>query len=117
MNSASLNQPAFRKQLFELYNEVNKSIYGFGTTESKIFFNDNMITFTVRHNRVPCLIALENEYTPMKEWVDTSLMRVFKERFRDSLIRDLNLIPKAILRDYDPESLIAVTIVILNEEG
>jgi len=113
MISSSYDTPSYHKQLIKLYNDVNKSIYGFGTTETKIYFNDNLITFTVRHNRIPCLIALEKDYSAMKEWVDVSLMNVFKERFQKALADGLNITPQAILRDYDPKSLIAVTVVVL----
>lgn len=114
MSEFMLN-PANKKQLFEIYNEVNKTVYGFGTSESKIFFLDNMIVFSAHHNRVPCLMALEEKYLPLKETVDAAIMRVFKEQLCARLEQEFGLRPKAVLRDYAYDCLIAVTVVILEE--
>ena len=105
---------ATKKQLFEIYNDVNKMVYGFGTSESKIFFVDNMIVFSVQHNRVPCLMALEDDYLVLKETVDAAIMNVFKERLRKELEERLGLHTKAVLRDYAYGCLTAVTVVILD---
>lgn len=107
---------AVKKQLFEIYNDVNRSLYGFGTSESKIIFVDNMIIFNAQHNRVPCLMALEENYLALKETVDAAIMRVFKERLSRRLEEELQLRPKAVLRDYAFDSLIAVTVVVLESE-
>ena len=113
MSEFLLNQ-ATKKQLFEIYNDVNKMVYGFGTSESKIFFVDNMIVFSVHHNRVPCLMALEDEYLVLKETVDAAIMNVFKDRLRRELEERLGLRTKAVLRDYAYGCLIAITVVILD---
>lgn len=113
MSDFMLN-PATKKELFEIYNEVNKAVYGFGTSESKIFFEDNMIIFSAHHNRVPCLMALEDDYLVLKETVDAAIMKVFKERLSRRLEEVLHIRPKAVLRDYAFDCLIAITVVILD---
>ena len=105
---------ATKKQLFEIYNDVNKMVYGFGTSESKIFFVDNMIVFSVHHNRVPCLMALEENYLVLKETVDAAIMNVFKEKVSQALEERLGPRTKAVLRDYAYGCLTAVTVVILD---
>ncbi|MDE7010982.1 MAG: Na-translocating system protein MpsC family protein [Oscillospiraceae bacterium] len=105
---------SMKKKLFELYNEVNKDVYGFGTNEAKIFFVDNMIIFHVQHNRVPCLVALERDYPTIKEITDAAIMKVFKERLSQRLEEALHIRSKAVLRDYNADNLIASTIVILD---
>lgn len=107
--------PGTKKQLFEIYNDVNKAVYGFGTSESKIFFVENMIVFSAHHNRVPCLMALEEDYLPLKETVDAAIMKVFKDRLSRALEEELGLRTKAVLRDYAYNCLTAVTVVILEE--
>ena len=115
MSSFVLNS-ATKKHLFEIYNDINRSLYGFGTSESKIFFVDNMIIFNAQHNRVPCLMALEEKYLTLKETVDAAIMKVFKERLSRRLEEELHLHPKAVLRDYAFASLIAITVVILEDD-
>ena len=105
---------ATKKQLFEIYNDVNKSVYGFGTSESKIFFVDNMIVFSAHHNRVPCLMALEDHYLTLKETVDAAIMKIFKEQLSQAMEERLGIRPKAVLRDYAYDCLVAVTVVILD---
>lgn len=113
----NLNTPEMRKRLFETYNEVNKSIYGYGAIESKISFVDNLIIFNSRHNRVPILIAIEEKYGQLKQFVDYALFMEFKERFKESLLTNLDLPVKLILRDYDPNYLMAITVVVLRDDS
>ena len=115
MSNFVLNS-ATKKHLFEIYNDINRSLYGFGTSESKIFVVDNMIIFSAQHNRVPCLMALEEKYLTLKESVDAALMKVFKDRLSRRLEEALQLRPKAVLRDYAFDSLIAITVVVLESE-
>ena len=108
--------PEIRKQLFRIYNDVNKAVYGFGTNESKIYFVDNMIIFNAHHNRVPCLMALEQDTPALKEAVDGAIMKVFKARLGERLQEVLGIRPKAVLRDYACDQLIAITVVVLDDE-
>lgn len=104
---------ADKEQLFEIYNAVNKNIYGFGTNDVKVITVDNLIIFNAHHNRVPCLRALEENYFTLKESVDAAIMQVFKEQLQEQLSDKMNLHPKAILRDYSADTLIAVTVIVL----
>lgn len=105
----------FKKQLFRVYNDVNKDIYGSGVVELKISVNDDVIMFYTRHNRVQALRALEDRHTSLKQSVDYALYQEFKFRLGQQLRDRLGIFPKAILRDYDPGSLIAMTAVFLKD--
>lgn len=105
----------FKKQLFRVYNDVNKDIYGSGVVELKISVNDDVIMFYTRHNRVQALRALEDRHSSLKQSVDYALYQEFKFRFGQQLRDRLGIFPKAILRDYDPGSLIAMTAVFLKD--
>ena len=104
-----------KKELFEIYNQVNKEIYGYGTTELKIHFVDSMIVFSVHHKRVPCLLAIEEEYRTVKENADAAIMKVFKKELKKRLTGQLGLDVQCVLRDYDYASLTAVTVVMLGD--
>jgi len=103
-----------KKQLTRCYNEINKEIYGFGVTQLKIAEDDGIISFYVKHQRVTALKALEARYGLMKQAVDYALHSEFKIRFRRRL-EELGLKAAAILRDYDPASEWAVTVVITKD--
>jgi len=99
------------KQLTRCYNETNKEIYGFGVTQLKVAANDGILSFYVKHQRVAALKALEARYELMKQAVDYALHTEFKIRFRKRLEEVLGLKASAILRDYDPITEWAVTVV------
>ncbi|WP_276352143.1 DUF2294 domain-containing protein [Cohnella caldifontis] len=102
-----------KKLLTRIYNEVNKEIYGFGVTRLKIAENDGAISVYVKHQRVAALKALESRYGLMKQAVDYALHSEFKIRFHRKLEEDMGLQATAILRDYDPATEWAVTVVML----
>ncbi len=106
-----------KKQLFKLYNDVNKEIYGSGVVELKINITDDMIIFKTRHNRVPALQAIEANYAQLKQSVDQALFCEFKVRLRKQIEEKTNIRPQAMLRDYDSAFQTAITVVVIEELG
>lgn len=103
-----------KKELFRLFNAVNKEVYGYGVTEFKITCVDNMVIFTTKDNRVHTLQVLEERHMALKRNVDQALFDEFKLRLYDKLTNEIQMQPTALFRDYDPESKLAVTIAIFN---
>jgi len=114
MNSVNLTE--FKKQLFKLYNDVNKEIYGFGVVELKITITEGMIIFRTKHNRVPALLAIEERYAQLKQSVDQALFMEFKLRLKKKLEEKTDIVPHAMLRDYDSAYQTAITVVILSDD-
>ena len=112
MREFTLSQST-KKELFEVYNQVNKDIYGYGTTELKVHIVDSMIVFTVHHKRVPCLQAIEKEYRTVKENADAAIMKVFKKELARRLRERFGAEILSVLRDYDYETMTAVTVILL----
>jgi len=100
------------KQLTRCYNKINKEIYGFGVTQLKVAADEGIISFYVKHQRVTALKALEARYEILKQAVDHALHTEFKLRLRKRLEETFGLKAAAILRDYDPATEWAVTVVI-----
>ncbi|MDR2006755.1 MAG: Na-translocating system protein MpsC family protein [Acidaminococcales bacterium] len=113
MNVDALSGAELKKKLFRIYNEVNKDIYGFGVVEIKIDMTPDFIMFFGKHNRVHALRVLEKRYIVLKQSVDQALFQEFKLLLRQKLNEELELYPAAILRDYETNSQIAVTVVVL----
>lgn len=107
----------FRRELFRIYNDVNKDIYGFGVVSLRIVFVEDMIVFRTQHNRVRALQALEERDPGLKRAVDYALFLEFKKRFAEWLGRETDLDVTSILRDYDPETQTAVTVVCTSNGG
>lgn len=116
MQSTFSNDPELKKSLFRIYNDVNKEIYGSGVVELRVNITGEFIMFFTRHNRVQALKALEDRYFVLKQSVDHALFQEFKLRLGEKLKDQLGLRPSALLRDYDPDSRIAVTIVFLKDQ-
>lgn len=108
-----MHSAEYKKELFKIYNEINKEIYGFGVIELKINLTDDMIIFITKHNRVSALQALEQNHPDLKQSVDYALFSEFKLRLKARLQENLHLEPKAMLRDYDANYHLAVTVVVL----
>lgn len=113
----SLKSAELKKQLFKLYNDVNKEIYASGVIELKISFVDDMIIFITKHNRVPALVVLEERFFQLKQSVDQALFDEFKLRFKNRFMEKFHIEPSSMLRDYDGTSQIAVTVIVLSEKN
>lgn len=111
-----MNMTETKRSLFRIYNGVNKEVYGYGVTELKINFIDNLMIFMTRDNRVHTLEILEERYSLLKQNVDQALYAEFKLRLKDSLRKNMNLETVSIHRDYDSGSRIAVTVAVLDED-
>lgn len=101
----------FRRRLFQIYNGVNQDIYGFGVMKLRIAFVEDMVLFRTTHNRVRALQALETCAPELKRSVDYELFSEFKRRIAIRLANETDLVVSSILRDYDPTTETAVTVV------
>ncbi len=104
----------FKRELFKIYNAVNKTVYGYGVTELKVSFHEDMIIFRTRDNRVHTLEILEKDYVFLKQSVDQALFTEFKKRLRKQLEEKMELQVEGMLRDYDSHICTAITVVILS---
>ena len=110
-----LNITDLKKQLFRIYLDIMKEMYGYGTVEIKINVTDDMIIFFAKSNRTPVLKSIEDNHPFVKQLADYALFSEFKTRLRKSLSEKLGIEALAMLRDYDPAYQVAVTVVILEE--
>ncbi|GAK40146.1 DUF2294 domain-containing protein [Paenibacillus urinalis] len=106
-----------KKKMCQIYNEVSKELFGFGTTLLKASVDDRIVTFYAKHRRSPRSAALEGEAPELKQEVDFRMSLLYKKIFRDKLEEQMNLEIEALLRDYDAPTQIAITTLILREES
>ncbi|SCW81714.1 hypothetical protein SAMN04487970_105514 [Paenibacillus tianmuensis] len=104
-----------KKKLCHLYNEISKSLFGFGTTLLRVTIDDRIITYYAKHRRSPRSDALEGEAPTLKHEVDFYMSSIYKKKLREKLEQEFGLEIEALLRDYDPATQWAITNVILNE--
>lgn len=104
-----------RKKLCQLYNEISKELFGYGTTLVRASIDQDMITIQAKHRRSPRSAALEEEARSLKYEVDFHMSSIYKRKIREKLEQTMGLSIDAVLRDYDPPTQWAITNVILKE--
>lgn len=113
---APIDMNELKQRLSQIYNEVSKELFGFGTTLLKTSTGDNTITLYARHRRSPRSAALEGEVPALKYEVDFYMSSIYKKKLKERLESELGLAIEVLLRDYDPATQWAVTNIILKDE-
>lgn len=109
---SEFKESGLKKDLIRLYGEVNRSVYGYGINELKIHVYPNMIIILTKDKRVEALKSLETHYLQLKQSVDIALFSEFKLQFREAMRKELGLEPVALMRDFDADYQMAVTVVV-----
>ncbi|MFD1955581.1 DUF2294 domain-containing protein [Paenibacillus thailandensis] len=110
------NSNEFKQKLSQIYNEVSKELFGFGTTLLKTGISQEAVTLYARHRRSPRSAALEGEVPTLKYEVDFYMSSIYKKRLRERLENELGLEIEVLLRDYDPATQWAVTTIMLKHK-
>lgn len=104
-----------KKKLARLYNKVYQDMFGLGVRSQRVeLFNDKIIIFG-QHKRVPALDVLGNRFHELLHSVDAALVTEFKRNFKDEVERLLNVAVLTVLKDYDPDTEFACTVIYLKE--
>lgn len=106
---AELDNNEAKKRMCQIYNEISKELFGFGTTLLRVTVEESVITFQARHRRSPRSDALEGEAPELKQEVDFRMSLLFKKKFRERLTEEMGLRIEVLLRDYDAATQWAFT--------
>ncbi|SDI73792.1 Na-translocating system protein MpsC family protein [Natribacillus halophilus] len=105
-----------KKEVSQLYNKINKEVHGLGVKKQKIeTFNNTVVIFS-EHKRNPSLNALNNEYKELTLAADAALIKEFKGRLKLEIERHLGIGVFTVLKDFDPDSEYACTVIHFNED-
>ncbi|MED3551919.1 Na-translocating system protein MpsC family protein [Cytobacillus praedii] len=108
-------QHTFKKDLAFLYNRVNQEIYGVGVKKQRIETFDDRVIIFAQHKRVQALKMLSKNFHHLTISVDSALIAEFKSLFKGQIESILHLKVKTILKDYDPITEEACTIIYFSE--
>ncbi|WP_026581680.1 Na-translocating system protein MpsC family protein [Bacillus sp. J33] len=103
--------PTFKKDLAHLYNRINQEIYGVGVKKQRIETFDDRVIIFAQHKRVQALRMLSKNFHHLTISVDSALIAEFKSLFKLHIEEALHLEVKTILKDYDPVTEEACTII------
>lgn len=104
---------SFKKQLSQLYNEVNQEIYSAGVSKQKIDIQENRIVIFAQTKRSPLISVLSKNYPEMALSVDGALASEYKRRLKKSVEKQFGVNIASIFKDYDPISEHACTVIYL----
>jgi hypothetical protein len=113
---AELDSNENKKKMCQIYNELSKELFGFGTTLLRVTTDQRVITFHAKHRRSPRSSALEGEAPELKQEVDFRMSLLFKKKFQERLEEEMDLKFEVLLRDYDARTQWAFTNMILAED-
>jgi uncharacterized protein YbcI len=116
MHSTSTHQLSnLKKDIAQLYNKVNQEIYGVGVKKQRIDISHNKLIIFAQHKRVPALQTLSKNHMELTSSVDAALIAEYKAKFKEQIEQIFRLRVITILKDYDPITENACTIVYLKD--
>ena len=105
-----------RQDIIRINNNLNISMYGTGLRQQRVLILDEkMIIILADNKRIPALAALDDTDRVITRSVDVALLSQYKKKFKDELVRELGLRVKCILKDYDPSTELAATVIVLED--
>ncbi|MBX9973755.1 Na-translocating system protein MpsC family protein [Cytobacillus firmus] len=106
---------SLKKDLAFLYNRVNQEIYGTGVKKQRLETFDDRVIIFAQHKRVQALHILSQNFHHLTISVDSALIVEFKSLLKGLIEDSLHLKVKTILKDYDPDTEEACTVIYFEE--
>ncbi|SDF44005.1 Na-translocating system protein MpsC family protein [Sporolituus thermophilus] len=105
-----------RQEIIRINNNLNIGMFGTGLRKQRVVMaDDDKILITADHKRIPVLSVLDQQQRHITRVIDAAILDEYKRRLKEALINQLQLPVKAVLKDYDPEHELAITIIILSQ--
>jgi c-di-AMP phosphodiesterase-like protein len=103
-----------KQEIIRINNNLNISMFGIGLRKQRVVIADeDKIIISADHKRIPVLGVLDQTNRDVTRLVDVAILDQYKQRLKEELTSQLKLPVKAVLKDYDPECELAVTVIIL----
>ncbi|MCL6547453.1 MAG: DUF2294 domain-containing protein [Alicyclobacillus sp.] len=112
-----LRKPAqlLKQEIIKAYNSVNQDMYAIGVSSQKVDFLGDKILISAVHKRIPALKALDEEYRLLTIAVDAALVECNKKQLAARIEEIVGAPIKAVLKDYDPRTELAMTVVVFED--
>ena len=104
-----------RQEIMRVNNNVNISIFCTGLRKQRVLVSEDKIIITADHKRVPALAALDKLERMTTRNTDVAILDEFKRRLRVALTEQLKMPVLSVMKDYDPDQELAVTVIIVEE--
>ncbi|MCX7779728.1 MAG: DUF2294 domain-containing protein [Negativicutes bacterium] len=104
-----------KQEIARVNNNVNIAMFGTGLRKQRVQVAEDKVIITADHKRIPALAALDRSDRMTTRFVDMAILAEYKRRLKAELVEQLKLPVISVLKDYDPEHELAVTVIILDE--
>ena len=102
-----------KQEIMRVNNNVNITMFGTGLRKQRVLVMEDKIVISADHKRIPALAALDGKDRMTTRFVDVAILDEYKRRLKKELIEQIQLPVKSVLKDYDPEHELAVTVIVL----
>ena len=102
-----------KQEIMRVSNNVNITMFGTGLRKQRVLVMEDKIVISADHKRIPALAALDGKDRMTTRFVDVAILDEYKRRLKKELIEQIQLPVKSVLKDYDPEHELAVTVIVL----
>lgn len=102
-----------KQEVMRVNNNVNITMFGTGLRKQRVAIMEDKIVISADHKRIPALAALDGKDRMTTRFVDVAILDEYKRRLKKELIEQIQLPVKSVLKDYDPEHELAVTVIVL----
>ena len=102
-----------KQEVMRVNNNVNIAMFGTGLRKQRVSITEDKIVISADHKRIPALAALDGIDRTTTRFVDVAILDEYKRRLKKELIEQIQLPVKSVLKDYDPEHELAITVIVL----
>jgi hypothetical protein len=102
-----------KQEVMRVNNNVNITMFGTGLRKQRVAIMEDKIVISADHKRIPALAALDGIDRTTTRFVDVAILDEYKRRLKKDLIEQIQLPVKSVLKDYDPEHELAITVIVL----
>jgi hypothetical protein len=103
-----------KQEILRAYNAVNQAISGVGVSSQHVDLLEDRILIVAQHQRIRALSALDGTRRDLTRVGGVAHVDEFKRRLAQEFRDRLGLPVKAVLKDYDPVTEVAATVVVLD---
>jgi hypothetical protein len=105
----------WKQDILRVYNSVNRDISGVGVSRQSVDLMGDRFLVVANHQRIPALASIDAADRYLTRLTDVALIDESKRRLLVELSAVLGLSVRTILKDYDPVTETAATVVILED--
>lgn len=104
-----------KQAIARIYNNVNQQMYEIGVKRLRVDIFGAQIVILAEHRRIPGLKALDSTNRFVTRLADVALLDENKRCIKAMVEAELQLKVRTVLKDYDPESELAATVIVLDK--